>query len=75
MYQFVNTPDRLSKILENCKLSTLAINNQVGSMQCFGDDHDQPEVLHIYESSTPKVTDPYRLFIIESVRFEYREIT
>ena len=75
MYQFVNTPEKILNILNNCELKQLAIGWQVGSIQCFGDEPDQPEVLHVYESSTPRVTDPYRLFIIEKIKFQYREVT
>lgn len=75
MYQFLNTPEKIVKILENCNMTHIANSSMVGSIQCFGDEPDQPEVLHIYQSSTPKVTDPYRLFIIEKIKFQYREVT
>jgi hypothetical protein len=75
LYQFINTPEEIAKVLFNCNLQNLATHSRMGAVQCFGDDPDYPEVIHIYESSTPKVTDPYRLFIIEKVKFQYREIT
>jgi hypothetical protein len=76
MYAFLHTPDEMAGLISRCDLSlTLGMDGLKGSAQIFGEDPFYPDIIHFYASSNPRVTDPYRLFIVEPVRFAYREVT
>ncbi len=70
MYQFLNTPASVSSLVWDCNLPV----SPDGSAQIFGEDYSFPDVIHFYPSRNPRVTDPYRLFILEKTAFKYKEI-
>ncbi len=73
MYQFLNTPAPVFLLVVDC---ALPVGDQAytGSAQTFGEDPYFPDVIHFYSNRNPKVTDPYRLFILEKIAFRYREV-
>ncbi len=76
MYAFLNTPEKLAGLISSCDLAlTLGMAGLQGSAQIFGEDLQYPDVIHFYDTCNPRVTDPYRLFIMESRAFRYREVT
>lgn len=76
MYAFLHNPDQMASLIASCDLApVLGLGGLSGSAQIFGEDLRYPDLIHFYPSQNPKVTDPYRLFILESRRFQYREVT
>lgn len=75
MYAFLNTPEAMATLIEKCGLTPfLGVPCLSGSAQIFGDDATYPDVIQVYADSNPRVTDPYRLFMIGSKTFAYKEI-
>ena len=75
MYAMTNDPERMARILKNCDLLHLAEDgSKIGAMKISGDDLEFPNIILIYETSEPTLTDLYRLFCIHSVKFLWQEI-
>ncbi len=75
MYQFLNTPDKMSALIQACNLTpSVGTAGLAGAAEVYGEDLRYPNVIHFYPAGNPRVMDPYRLFILDAVAFKYKEV-